>query len=112
MAKVIGICNSKGGVGKTTTTDAMGAGLVKLGKKVLIVDADDSNPSLSKVHGFYDEQMTITDLMLFTSCGRPCPVPGRLSALHQPPPVHSASWYWLPELYQSVCNHTVHAAYQ
>lgn len=70
MAKVIGICNSKGGVGKTTTTDAMGAGLVKLGKKVLIVDADDSNPSLSKVHGFYDEQMTITDLMLFTSCGR------------------------------------------
>ena len=57
MAKVIGICNSKGGVGKTTTTDAMGAGLVKLGKKVLLVDADDSNPSLSKV-------------MLFTSCGR------------------------------------------
>ena len=41
MAKVIGICNSKGGVGKTTTTDAMGAGLVKLGKKVLLVDADD-----------------------------------------------------------------------
>ena len=70
MAKVIGICNSKGGVGKTTTTDAMGAGLVKLGKKVLLVDADDSNPSLSKVHGFYDEPVTITDLMLFTSCGR------------------------------------------
>lgn len=70
MAKVIGICNSKGGVGKTTTTDAMGAGLVKLGKKVLMVDADDSNPSLSKIHGLSEEQMTITDLMLFTGCGR------------------------------------------
>ena len=34
------------------------------------MDADDSNPSLSKVHGFYDEPVTITDLMLFTSCGR------------------------------------------
>ena len=40
MAKILCVSNQKGGVGKTTTTNALAMGLKRKGSRVLCVDFD------------------------------------------------------------------------
>ena len=51
MSEVIVITSGKGGVGKTTTTANLGAGLAKLGKKTVLIDTDIGLRNLDVVLG-------------------------------------------------------------
>ena len=58
MSKVISISNHKGGVGKTTSSINIGAGLNKLGKKILLIDLD-AQANLSQSLGLGEEPINI-----------------------------------------------------
>ncbi|MDK2918584.1 MAG: chromosome partitioning protein [Candidatus Petromonas sp.] len=65
-AKIISICNQKGGVGKTTTALNLGYALSKAGKKVLLVDLDPQS-NLTMCFGIDQPEeldMTIYHLMM------------------------------------------------
>ena len=58
MSKVISLSNHKGGVGKTTSTINIGAGLNRLKKKVLLIDLD-PQANLSQSLGIEEPERTI-----------------------------------------------------
>ena len=61
MAKVVVVTSGKGGVGKTTTTAAVGAALAQMGEKVVIVDFDVGLRNLDLVMGA--ERRVVYDLI-------------------------------------------------
>ncbi len=61
MSEVFVITSGKGGVGKTTTTANLGAGLAIEGKKVVLVDADIGLRNLDVVMGL--ENRIVYDLV-------------------------------------------------
>ena len=61
MAKVLVVTSGKGGVGKTTSTAALGAALAQPGKKVVVVDFDVGLRNLDLVMGA--ERRVVYDLI-------------------------------------------------
>ena len=67
-ARVIAMCNQKGGVGKTTTTINLGAALAEVGRKVLLVDFDPQG-ALSVGLGVPTHQLDVTIYNLLVERG-------------------------------------------
>ena len=66
-ARIIAMCNQKGGVGKTTTTINLAAALADYGRKILVVDFDPQGALSVNLAADYQDAPTIYHLMMDVS---------------------------------------------
>ena len=72
MGKIIAIANQKGGVGKTTTSINLSAGLAYFGKKVLLVDFDPQGNATQGVGARNDVKFSSYDMMFDDTPAQDC----------------------------------------
>jgi chromosome partitioning protein len=70
-ARVVALCNQKGGVGKTTTTVNLGAALAAYGRRVLLIDFDPQGALSANFKVVADDVPTIYELLLGSSSTDP-----------------------------------------
>lgn len=64
IKKVIGIVSGKGGVGKSSVTSLMAVAANNMGKKVAVMDADITGPSIPKAFGINKRAMGNEEILL------------------------------------------------
>ena len=64
IKKVIAVVSGKGGVGKSAVTCTLAADMAKLGKKVGVLDADITGPSVPRAFGIHERAMGTGDGIL------------------------------------------------
>ncbi len=61
IKKVIAVVSGKGGVGKSTVTASLAAAMAKRGRKVAVLDADITGPSIPTAFGIHERAMATED---------------------------------------------------
>jgi len=71
-ARIVALCNQKGGVGKTTTSVNVAASLAEYGRRVLLVDFDPQGAASAGLGvQSHDLETTVYDLLMRSGAGAP-----------------------------------------